>query len=343
MTTRLIGTFGVATLMVGFALADDKPAAQAPSTKDLMKQALEYASNDEFTKGIGILEKALKSDPDNREALFLLGAMTTYQADQVKEKDRRIALFRKSSEAFAKLKKAHKTLTPNEEAFGMRSRMGEARVHALEGKPEESLATIKAMIADGFSDFEAIESEKDLESVAKLPEMKSLIEKAYESSVAEEKKAIVAEMAEQKSYPFDFSLKGLDGKTVTLADVKGKVTIVDVWGTWCPPCRKEIPHFVSLYETFKPKGLAIVGINCNEQGTPEEVKKTIEDFKAENKVEYPCVLNDEKTEDKIPGFQGYPTTLFLDQTGKVRLTLVGYSPKAKLEAIVSTLLSEEKP
>jgi thioredoxin-related protein len=57
---------------------------------------------------------------------------------------------------------------------------------------------------------------------------------------------------------------------------------------------------------------------------------------------YRCVINneDDRTEGKIPGFQGYPTTLFLDRTGKVRLTLVGYTPKAKLEAIITTLLAE---
>ena len=143
-----------------------------------------------------------------------------------------------------------------------------------------------------------------------------------------------------KSFPFDFELKDTDDKTVTLADYKGKVTIVNVWGTWCPPCRKEIPHFVDLYKEFKDKGLEIVGINCNEQGSRDQVKKKIKDFAKENKIEYKCVLNDEKTEDKIPGFQGYPTTLFLDRTGKVRLMLVGYTPKAKLEAIITTLLAE---
>src|SRR6185312_1739167 len=153
-------------------------------------------------------------------------------------------------------------------------------------------------------------------------------------------KEVAEEMSQTKSFPFDFELKDTDDKTVALADYKGKVTIVDVWGTWCPPCRKEIPHFAELSKQSKDKGLEIVGINCKEEGTRDEVKTTIKAFAKENKIEYRCVLNDDKTEAKIPGFQGYPTTLFLDRSGKVRLVLVGYTPKAKLEAIITTLLAD---
>jgi hypothetical protein len=52
------------------------------------------------------------------------------------------------------------------------------------------------------------------------------------------------------------------------------------------------------------------------------------------------LLNDEKTEEKIPGFQGYPCTLFLDRSGKVRMLQFGYVPKVRLEVIVSSLLAE---
>lgn len=342
MMSRLLGTLVLASMIVGLAIAQDKPAPQAPATKELVKQALEAASDD-LPKGIAILEKALKTAPNDRQVLFLIGAMATVHGEQVEDRAQRVAMFHKGSESFARFRKLYKDLTPNENYLFSRSRLGEARALALEGKTRESLAAIQEAMASGFDDFDAIASEKDLESVNKLPEMKDLIEKAYQARVAEEKKEIAEEMSQQKSFPFDFELKDLDDRTVKLSDYRGKVTIVDVWGTWCPPCRKEIPHFVALYKTFKPRGLEIVGINCNEQGSPDEVKKTIKDFASKNKVEYKCVLNDEKTESKIPGFQGYPTTLFLDRAGKVRLTLVGYSPKAKLEAIITTLLAEGKP
>ena len=342
MTSRLLGTLGLASMMVGLAIAQDKPATPSTATKEMVKQALE-AANEDIPKGIAILEKALKTAPDDREALYLVGALATLYADKVEDRAQRIAMFHKATDSFARLRRIYKAPTPYERVFFARSRLGEARALALEGKTQESLAAIKEALAGGFDDYDAIESESDLESVSKLPELKGLIEKGYQAKVEQEKKGIGEEMSQQKPFAFDFELKDLDEKTVSLADYKGKVTIVDVWGTWCPPCRKEIPHFVDLYKSLKPKGLEIVGINCNEQGTREEVKKTIKDFASKYKIEYKCVLNDEKTETKIPDFQGYPTTLFLDKTGKVRLTLVGYTPKAKLEAIVTTLMAEGKP
>src|SRR5262249_56383491 len=145
----------------------------------------------------------------------------------------------------------------------------------------------------GFPSAEQLDLDNELDSLRRLPEFQSLQRKV-------ERKHVEALLAVSTPFKFDFPLPDVDGKNVSLADFKGKVTIVDIWGTWCPPCRKEIPHFVDLYKSFKPKGLEIVGINCNEEGTRDEVKKTIKDFASKNKIEYKCVLNDEKTETKIP-------------------------------------------
>jgi thiol-disulfide isomerase/thioredoxin len=340
MMSRLLATFGFATLMVGLASAQDKPATkEKPSAKAQVKEALEVA-NEDLPKAISILEKGLQIAPEDREALFLLGAMSTVQGEQAKDKAERISLFHKGASTFAKLQKLYKDPKPNERAFGTRSLIGEARALALEGKVKESLETVKQAMAAGFEDVDVIESEKDFEPVRKLPELQTMLETAHKAMLAQAKKEVAEEISQAKPFPFDFELKDTNDKTVTLAEYKGKVTIVDVWGTWCPPCRKEIPHFVDLYKEFKGQGLEIVGINCNEEGTRDEVKKTIKDFAKEYKIDYKCVLNDDKTEAKIPGFQGYPTTLFLDRSGKVRLMLVGYTPKPKLEAIITTLLAD---
>ena len=66
-----------------------------------------------------------------------------------------------------------------------------------------------------------------------------------------------------------------------LADTKGKVTIVDIWGTWCPPCRMEIPHFIALRDNYKDKGVEIIGIN-KEREPPAKIKATIEEFAKEH-------------------------------------------------------------
>ncbi|WP_435021426.1 TlpA family protein disulfide reductase [Tundrisphaera sp. TA3] len=343
MRVRPFAPFAMMGLMIGLACAEPTPpqaAKAAPadekSAKALLKQAMEAADNNDMTKGIALAEKAVAASPSDRESLFILGAMTQLHADSVKDKAGRIALFRRSSEVLHKLADVYKDLKPQEQMFLARSTYGEARAAALEGKPKEAVALIKKLVDDGLDDADMIDGESDFESIRGLPEyaeLKAGLLKAMKESVAKE-------LAESKSYPFDFSLLDMDDKPVKLADYKGKVTIVDVWGTWCPPCRKEIPHFVELYKDLHDKGLEIVGINCNEGDDKAEAKKTVKAFIAEQKIPYKCVLNDEKTESKIPDFQGYPTTLFLDRTGKVRLTLVGYTAKPKLDAIIGALMAE---
>lgn len=138
-------------------------------------------------------------------------------------------------------------------------------------------------------------------------------------------------------FPFDFALPDADGKTIALADYRGKVTLVDFWATWCPPCREEIPLFVELKQRYGKQGLEIVGIAYeNRDG---DVKQTIKNFIAEHGVNYPCVIGDVETRDQIPAFAGYPTTLFVDRQGQVRLTLTGGRELAVLESFVKELLS----
>jgi thiol-disulfide isomerase/thioredoxin len=341
MTSRLLAMFGLVALMVGLASAQEtkQEVKEKASIKDQVKEALKVSGEGDLPKAISILEEGLKSAPDDRNALFLLGAMTVVEGDKTEQKADRLEMYRKSTRAFAKLQSLFKDLAANEKRFLLMSRLGEARVLASEKKVDQAFAVIKKANAEGFEDFDSLEADKDLEPICQLPAFQELVESIYKPKLEEAKKEVAEELANFKSFPFDFKLKDTDDKPVSLADSKGKVTIVDVWGTWCPPCRMEIPHFVALYRKLHEKGLEIVGINT-EQVAPDQVKQTIKDFAKETKIPYKCVVNDGKTEEKIPGFQGYPTTLFVDRAGKVRMMLVGYTPKAKLEAIVTTLLAD---
>jgi thiol-disulfide isomerase/thioredoxin len=146
-------------------------------------------------------------------------------------------------------------------------------------------------------------------------------------------------LANFRPFDFNFELPDLDGKKVALADFKGKVVIVDLWATWCLPCRDEIPHFVELYHKYQRAGLEIVGVNY-ETAPGNEAQETIRSFVSKHGIPYPCVIGDSKTKGMIPGFKGFPTTLFIDRSGAVRLTLTGYTPPKELEAIVTVLLEE---
>lgn len=132
----------------------------------------------------------------------------------------------------------------------------------------------------------------------------------------------------------DFTLTSLDGDEYTLSKLKGNVVIVDFWATWCPPCRREIPHFVELYNRYKDKGLIILGISSEE-------KATLEAFRDENKITYPLLLGSTEIFKRF-GVSSIPHTLFIDKKGKVRKIQIGFADEflPVFEALIDTLLAE---
>jgi len=115
----------------------------------------------------------------------------------------------------------------------------------------------------------------------------------------------------------DFILKEIDGKETKLADFKGKVLIVDFWATWCGPCRTEIPTFIVLQSQYASKGFSMIGISVDEQS---EKAKT---FAADNKMNYPILMADEKVKRDYGGISTIPTTFVIDKKGIIRDSHVG--------------------
>ena len=131
-----------------------------------------------------------------------------------------------------------------------------------------------------------------------------------------------------------FEVTTLDGRTISLASLKGKVVIVDFWATWCPPCREEIPHFVQLYKTYAPK-LEILGISLDEDG-----KEAVAAFVKEHEMTYPVALGDEALGDTFGGIRGLPTTFVIDPQGRIVRKYLGYQPPETFEHDIQALLPE---
>ena len=132
-----------------------------------------------------------------------------------------------------------------------------------------------------------------------------------------------------------FTLQDLNGKPVSLSDFKGKVVILDFWATWCGPCVIEIPHFIELYEQYKDRGFAMVGISLDRQGVG-----IVKSFIQKYRVNYPILMTDGQVDKAYGGITYIPTTFVIDAAGNIRQKYVGYQDKAVFEADIKAFLAE---
>ncbi len=134
----------------------------------------------------------------------------------------------------------------------------------------------------------------------------------------------------------------LDGRTAKLADYSGKVLVVDLWATWCPPCRQEIPHLVEIAKTYKSRGVEVIGLTNPDQETAdaEGVKKFSEDFN----INYTIGWADSRTWAGLAqGRNGIPQTIIIGRDGKVLKHYTGFNPRVvpQMKAIIEEAISAE--
>jgi thiol-disulfide isomerase/thioredoxin len=114
-----------------------------------------------------------------------------------------------------------------------------------------------------------------------------------------------------------FKVTTLDDKSVGIDLFKGKVTMLNFWATWCPPCRVEMPSMQVLYEKTRDVAFDIMAISVGEQ------KKTVTDFLAQNRYTYPIFLDVSGAQSAPFAGRGIPTTFILDKQGRAIAGLVG--------------------
>ena len=121
------------------------------------------------------------------------------------------------------------------------------------------------------------------------------------------------------------SLTTLDGKSLKLSDLKGKVVVMNVWATWCGPCRREIPDFIKIQEDYKGRGVEVLGITSeDERNTAESVREFVKEFK----INYRVVWVDAKGwEAFLAPRYSIPQTYVLGPDGNLIDKFVGYSPQ----------------
>jgi peroxiredoxin len=121
----------------------------------------------------------------------------------------------------------------------------------------------------------------------------------------------------------DFKLPGLDGKTVSLKDLKGSVAIMDFWATWCPPCRASLPNLDEVYAKYKPAGLKVYAVNLQED------KDTVQKFVDDTKLTVPVLLDGDGTAASSYRASGIPETVVIGKDGKIRNVFIGFAPEVE--------------
>lgn len=122
-------------------------------------------------------------------------------------------------------------------------------------------------------------------------------------------------------------IESLDGSEFTLADYKGKVVVLDLWATWCGPCRAEIPFLVKLGDEYRERGVEIIGVSTDKRTTPEDAPELVRDFAQKYAINYKLAwTNDELDQLIVFGGSSIPQTLVINREGKVVMHHAGFNP-----------------
>jgi peroxiredoxin len=142
--------------------------------------------------------------------------------------------------------------------------------------------------------------------------------------------------ATNKSTLADFETELLNGESFRLSNQQGKVVLLNIWATWCPPCEEETPDLVDLYEKYQDQEVEFLGISIDEQG-----KSVVQPFVEKYDVSYPMTIDDGTIMDKYGPLMGVPTTYIVDQQGNLRYFATGAVSKKEIEPRLNYLLEEE--
>ena len=130
-----------------------------------------------------------------------------------------------------------------------------------------------------------------------------------------------------------FQIQRVDGSTDSLAGYRGKVVLVNLWATWCPPCREEMPALEKLYRSFGSKNFVVLGIDEGESAN------VAAKFARNLGVTFPLLVDGEQQYGRAYAAQGLPTSVLVDRTGHIVRGIDGEMTLAQMRELVVPALS----
>ena len=136
----------------------------------------------------------------------------------------------------------------------------------------------------------------------------------------------------------NFTGTTLDGETIRLSDLRGKTVLINVFASWCGPCRLEMPHLVEAADQFGDQEVVFIGINLQEK------QEAVEAFRDEFNVKFPLVLNEDGSlTNNLYTPIGLPTSWFIDQDGVVRYVFAGAMTREVLQNVLEDIIAGKEP
>jgi peroxiredoxin len=130
----------------------------------------------------------------------------------------------------------------------------------------------------------------------------------------------------------DFTLSSPDGQQISLSDYEGQVILVNLWATWCPPCKAEMPTINAFYETHKEDGFVVLAVNSQEGAS------TVKNFIQNNGFTFPVLLDTQGQVMDRYHVRALPTSFIIDRNGVIQHIQTGEITSQQLQAIVEPLL-----
>ncbi len=144
----------------------------------------------------------------------------------------------------------------------------------------------------------------------------------------------IAEVQQKRRVAPNFNLQSLDGSALSLADLHGKVVMLDFWASWCQPCRDEAPVLAQIYGEYRERGVEFVGINLWDNTGDAEL------FLQQQGHEYPKGIDSEGKIAISYGVRGIPEKFFISRDGSIARKFTGPMNPALLRQILDALLTE---
>lgn len=117
----------------------------------------------------------------------------------------------------------------------------------------------------------------------------------------------------------DFSLPTTGGETIRLSDLRGQAVLVNLWATWCPPCRAEMPAIEKIYNEYKDEGLVVLAINMTYQDDASEILP----FAQEHGLTFPILFDESAIVGRAYQLRSLPSSFFITREGIINEVVIG--------------------